>query len=112
MNGLPQALIHNVSTELGFMDRKSVYQQVRHAYFLKNQGPSTVREMQVTILWPEKSIEGSNLFELIAQPRVRLTDITNRMSASCDDIFLEVDIPVSPEFSGVGWSLRGIQSSS
>lgn len=95
MAGLPQALIHNVSAPLTHMDKKNVYQQVKHAYFLKNQGPSHVKEMSVTILWPEKSIEGNALFELIAQPRVRITDITNRLSASCSDIFLEVEIPVS-----------------
>lgn len=67
---------------------------IRHAYFLKNKGPSAVKEMQITILWPEKSIEGQNLFELIAQPQVRVTDITNRLTATCDPIFLEVDIPV------------------
>ena len=76
------------------MGKKETYQQVRHAFFLKNKGPSTVREMDITILWPEKSIEGNPLFELISQPRVRITDITNRLSATCQDIFLDVDIPV------------------
>jgi hypothetical protein len=95
VGGLPQALIHNVTSELGYMGKKETYQQIRHAYFLKNKGPSAVKEMQITILWPEKSIEGKNLFELIAQPQVRITDITNRLTASCDPIYLDVDIPVS-----------------
>ena len=59
-----------------FSEQESI---VRHSYYLRNKGPSTVKEMNVTILWPEKTIDGRWLFEIIDQPNIRLINQYDRM---------------------------------
>ena len=53
--------------------------------------------MQLTILWPERTVDReSNLFELIAQPKICLNDNTNRAKASCEplDLNANLEIPI------------------
>ena len=52
---------------------------IRHTYYLRNRGPSTIKEMNVTIYWPEKTIDGRWLFEIIEQPNIRLINQFDRM---------------------------------
>ena len=52
---------------------------VRHSYYLRNRGPSTIKEMNVSIFWPEKTIDGRWLFEIIEQPNIRLINQFDRM---------------------------------
>lgn len=98
VNGEKKPLIHNVTDKLGVMGLKPIYPEIKHSYFIKNKGPSTVRALQLAVLWPERTIDRqNNLFELIAQPKICLTDNTNRAKASCEHLSLNADfeIPIS-----------------
>ena len=98
MNGDKKPLMHNVTDRLGLMGQKPIYPRIKHSYFIKNKGLSTVKEMQLTILWPERTIDReNNLFELIAQPKICVNDNTNRAKASCEhlDLNADLEIPIS-----------------
>lgn len=87
MNGKAIPYIHNLTEfneqvkqnhkieNVFFSEQESI---VRHSYYLRNRGPSTLA-MNVTILWPEKTIDGRFLFEIIEQPNVRLINQFDRM---------------------------------
>lgn len=95
VNGEKKPLIHNVTDELGVMGQKPIYPKVKHSYYIKNKGPSTVKEMQLTVLWPERTDDReSSLFELIAQPKICVNDNTNRAKASCDHLDLNPDFEI------------------
>lgn len=88
MNGKAVPYVHNLTeyNELVRQNRKSenvfVPEQeaiVRHSYYLRNRGPSTIKEMNVSIYWPEKTIDGRWLFEIIEQPNIRLINQFDRM---------------------------------
>lgn len=90
--------MHNVSTDLGQLGAKPIYPQIKHSYFIKNKGPSTVKEMQLIVLWPERTVDReSNLFELIAQPKICVKDIQNRARANCEHLDLNpnLEIPIT-----------------
>lgn len=95
VNGEKKPLLHNVTDELGVMGQKPIYPKVKHSYYIKNKGPSTVKEMQLTVLWPERTDDReSSLFELIAQPKICVNDNTNRAKASCDHLDLNADFEI------------------
>lgn len=87
--------MHNVTSELGLMGSKPIYPKIKHLYFLKNKGPSTIKDLQLTILWPQRTMDRQNqLFELIAQPKICLNDNTNRARASCEHLDLNADLEI------------------
>ena len=59
-----------------FPEQESI---VKHSYYLRNKGPSTIEKMNVTILCPEKTIDGKYLFEIVEQPNIRLINQFDRM---------------------------------
>lgn len=88
VNGLAMPYVHNLTefneqvkqnhkTEnVFFPEQESI---VKHSYYLRNKGESTIKEMNVTILWPEKTIDGRWLFEIMEQPNIRLINQFDHM---------------------------------
>lgn len=59
-----------------FPDRQPI---VKHTYYLRNRGPSALQQANLTIYWPERTIENRPLFELIAQPNIRVINQIERV---------------------------------
>lgn len=88
MNNRPVPYLHNLtefneqvkqnhkSENFFYPDQEPI---IKHSYFLRNRGPSTIKEMNITILWPEKTIDGRYLFEIIEQPNIRIINQYDRM---------------------------------
>ncbi|XP_052757449.1 integrin alpha-PS2-like isoform X2 [Galleria mellonella] len=43
--------------------------QVIHKYNIKNEGPSTVNEAEIIIMWPYQTLDGENLMYMLVQPQ-------------------------------------------
>lgn len=64
------------SQNMIFPDQQPI---VKHVYYLRNRGPSALQMANFTIFWPERTVENRPLFELIAQPNIRVINQRERV---------------------------------
>ncbi|KAI1304094.1 Integrin alpha-PS2 [Halotydeus destructor] len=68
----PQLISYNYSEPLISLKSSEldIGPQVVHVYQVRNQGPSTVRNAEVVILWPSTTVDGQHFLYLLDQPMI------------------------------------------
>ncbi|XP_055952376.1 integrin alpha-PS2-like [Argiope bruennichi] len=70
---VPEVITYNKSEEIpsSLVRESDIGPEVTHVYEVGNQGPSSVKQAEVYILWPTYTLDGKSLLYLMAQPDVR-----------------------------------------
>ncbi|XP_054716123.1 LOW QUALITY PROTEIN: integrin alpha-PS2-like [Uloborus diversus] len=78
---VPEVVTYNKSEEIVSNKTREtdIGPEVTHVYEVGNQGPSSIKQAEVYILWPTYTLDGKSLLYLMAQPDVR-------GSAQCEKI--------------------------
>ncbi|GIY28592.1 integrin alpha-PS2 [Caerostris darwini] len=70
---VPEVVTYNKSEEIpkSMVRETDIGPEVTHVYEVGNQGPSSIKQGEVYILWPTNTLDGKSLLYLMAQPEVR-----------------------------------------
>ncbi|KAJ8912906.1 hypothetical protein NQ315_017236 [Exocentrus adspersus] len=72
-NSYPPTVYYNESlyTSEKIIRESDIGPQVTHVYYVRNNGPATIEEAEVFILWPVQTLGGKDLLYLLDQPHTQ-----------------------------------------